>query len=99
MISTTPTEEVMNRSSRLATSLVSIVGCLLSGLLYHSYVEDQRLLGAWGCEMSWMTPSYIPLAWSDAPSLKYRTYLYREQGWDLDVTVSIQPRASLIFSA
>ncbi|KAL7423956.1 GPI inositol deacylase [Cryptotrichosporon argae] len=49
---------------------------------YIAFSADQLRSGAWGCEMSWMMPSYHAVEWPDAPSTKYRLYLYREQGVD-----------------
>lgn len=46
--------------------------------------------GAWGCEMSWMTPSYIRIQDPIGPSSRYSLYLYREQGWDIDEQVCPQ---------
>lgn len=50
--------------------------------VYISFARDQATSGAWGCEMSWMTPAYVRVPWRDPPSTKYALYLYREQGWD-----------------
>ena len=51
----------------------------ISWQTYLGHVASRDSIGSWGCEMSWMTPSYslVPTA----PS-RYRLYLYREQGWD-----------------
>lgn len=59
--------------------LIVAIAALISWQTYRGVTEDRTGLGRWGCEMSWMTPSYrlIPFR----PS-RYRLYLYREQGWD-----------------
>jgi hypothetical protein len=61
---------------------------VISYLVHASYRQDQRISGSWGCEMSWMTPSYIPIQLNPGG---YSLYLYREQGWDTDEHVS-RPR-------
>jgi glycosylphosphatidylinositol deacylase len=76
------------KSRPYATYTFIIFYAILTWLVYRSYVQDQMHSGSWGCEMSWMTPSYIRLAWPEAPSKKYSIYLYREQGWDTEERVS-----------
>ena len=68
----------------------SLVGFTIVSTLmvYVAFVRDQADSGRWGCEMSWMLPSYIPIAWPDNPSKKYSLYLYREQEWDTISEVS-----------
>jgi len=51
-------------------------------LWYHSYALDCDQGGQWGCEMSWMTPSYVPIDLPDSPVPRYNLHLYRENGWD-----------------
>ena len=58
-------------------------------LVYDVYQRDQAQSGAWGCEMSWMNPSYLKIPWGNSPVPKYSLYLYREQGWDYDTKVSL----------
>jgi len=55
--------------------------------MYQCFLEDQRQSGTYGCEMSYMWPTYHEVHWSDKPSKKYDLYLYREQGWDRDERV------------
>lgn len=54
----------------------------LSWQTYHGFIATRRTIGSWGCEMSWMTPSYSLVPFQ--PESRYRLYLYREQGWDAD---------------
>jgi glycosylphosphatidylinositol deacylase len=51
---------------------------------YRIYAIDYSQGGQWGCEMSWMTPSYIPIETPYSPVSRYKLYLYREIGWDGD---------------
>ena len=74
-------------STRYATCLSSLFTLVVAWFVYGSYVHDLAQSGSWGCEMSWMTPSYIPIPWPEGPSSKYRIYLYREQGWDVEEQV------------
>ncbi|EIW66887.1 hypothetical protein TREMEDRAFT_45408 [Tremella mesenterica DSM 1558] len=69
-------------SLRSATYVWSLLGVLLSCFVYRSFNLDQTQSGSWGCEMSWMTPSYLKMEWSDSPIAKYSLFLYREVGWD-----------------
>ena len=71
-----------------ATWISATLTVVLSCVVYRAYRSDQARSGSWGCEMSWMTPSYVRIPWMDAPSVKYDIYLYREQGWDLEGRVS-----------
>ncbi|KAK8843412.1 hypothetical protein IAR55_007069 [Kwoniella newhampshirensis] len=73
------------------TLLFGFLALALSWITYRCYREDIRLSGAWGCEMSWMMPSYTPVEWLDKPSRRYSLYLYREQGWDFENTVNGHP--------
>ena len=72
------------RSKNLSALVVCAFTMLLAGIAYHAFRVDQAISGIWGCEMSYMWPSYRLLAWPDSPSTKYRVYLYRESGWDHD---------------
>lgn len=51
---------------------------------YHLYAVDQAQSGMWGCEMSWMMPSYVKIDTPDSPTSRYALYLYREVGWDAE---------------
>lgn len=64
------------------TIIYAIASLAISCCLYTSFRYDQRHSGTWGCEMSWMTPSYRLIQEG-----RYSLYLYREQGWDLDEEV------------
>lgn len=57
----------------------AVISILISFQIYHGHGSTP-----WGCEMSWMTPSYslVPVEQSS----RYRLYLYREQGWDSTTT-------------
>jgi glycosylphosphatidylinositol deacylase len=65
------------------TALVVAITLILGWLTSTVYKNDQARTGAWGCEMSWMNPSYALLSWPERPSKQYQLYLYREQGWDV----------------
>jgi glycosylphosphatidylinositol deacylase len=60
----------------------SLVSAVLTWIVYREYTSDVATSGAWGCEMSWMTPSYVEIPWPDTPLSRYRLFWYREQGWD-----------------
>lgn len=72
----------------LAVWSSTVLSLLFAWVLWASFEDDQRTSGQWGCEMSWMTPSYRLIEWADAPIRRYKLYLYREQGWDPDSEVS-----------
>lgn len=55
-------------------------------LLYRANSDIAQNLSPQGCRMSWMSPTYLPLAefdhtWSPLAS-RYSLWLYRETGWD-----------------
>lgn len=66
----------------VASYLIAGMAAISSWFLYITFARDQATSGAWGCEMSWMTPAYVRVPWRDPSSTKYALYLYREQGWD-----------------
>ena len=69
---------VAGRRTTWLAAITVLIACLAVWL--HN-VDVQR--GAnWGCEMSWMTPSYTLMDTDGSPTPRYRLYLYREQGWD-----------------
>ncbi|GAA96257.1 uncharacterized protein L969DRAFT_14453 [Mixia osmundae IAM 14324] len=83
-----------NRSARpylsRATMLLIVLALLFASLLGHSHrlaMNEVARVNA-GCEMAYMSPSYIKLAafGTEYSRLagKYSTYLYREVGWDLE---------------
>jgi glycosylphosphatidylinositol deacylase len=74
---------------RWKSTVWCIIGISLTFLIYQCFLEDQRQSGSYGCEMSYMWPTYHPVDWPDNPSKKYSLYLYREQGWDGDDRVSL----------
>ncbi|WVR09177.1 hypothetical protein IAU60_006239 [Kwoniella sp. DSM 27419] len=76
---------------RFATWTFGLVTLCLSWWTYRLYTEDMARSGSWGCEMSWMMPTYHAVDWPDKPSPGYRMFRYREQGWDLDDQVSGHP--------
>ncbi|WVO15285.1 trimethyllysine dioxygenase [Cryptococcus depauperatus] len=88
-------EDKRPHCSERSFSRLSLVYALLtiaaSWLVYHSYEIDQTLSGSWGCEMSWMSPSYKQLEWSEKQSDPYNLYLYREQGLDIESHLSGHP--------
>lgn len=46
------------------------------------FMSDQKTSGSWGCEMSYMTPSYYQLDWKENSVPRYSLHLYREAGFD-----------------
>lgn len=67
-------------------SLVTLYGTV------HSYLQNQRDLGRWGCRMSWMSPNYVRLEGPTGPDVKgldrkYALWLYREGGLQPDLQV------------
>lgn len=70
----------------LLTTVVSLLGALMLGLVLKSFVTRQYDLDPKGCRMSYMRPSYAHLAEFDTEhtrfASKYSLYLYREQGID-----------------
>ena len=58
-------------------------------LIFDTYVQDRAQSGSWGCEMSWMTPSYQQVEVLGSPVPRYGLYMYRERGWDTSVKVSV----------
>ncbi|WVF65699.1 hypothetical protein IAT40_000430 [Kwoniella sp. CBS 6097] len=78
-------------SFRISNALLSAVALLVSWVLFQSYTNDNAESGAWGCEMSWMTPSYQTIDWTDNSIPRYALRLYRELGWDDDKYLSGQP--------
>jgi hypothetical protein len=75
---------------RWKSAIWSLVGLGLTALIYRCFLQDQQQSGSYGCEMSYMWPTYHQVDWPDNPSAKYSLYLYREQGWDRDDRVSQQ---------
>lgn len=73
---------------RWVTSAWSVVAIVLTFVIYRCFQEDQAQSGTYGCEMSYMWPTYHPVDWPDNPSNKYSLWLYREQGWDRDLRVN-----------
>ncbi|KAK4687334.1 GPI inositol-deacylase, partial [Tremellales sp. Uapishka_1] len=55
---------------------------VVSLAVFCSFRQDQQISGTYGCEMSWMTPSYTRIQKGELHKTKYALYLYREQGWD-----------------
>jgi glycosylphosphatidylinositol deacylase len=80
--------QAMGDLRRPVAWLLPVLGIAMLTLLHKAFTDDQRVSGTWGCEMSWMTPSYSRVDWPVSPSSKYTLYLYREQGWDDAVEVS-----------
>ena len=74
---------------RWKSTIWCIIGTGLTFMIYQCFLGDQRQSGSYGCEMSYMWPTYHPVDWPDNPSKKYSLYLYREQGWDRDDRVSL----------
>lgn len=74
--------------TRFLSPLFCVLAFLFSCAIYQSFRADLKKSGSWGCEMSWMSPSYRRLEWTEFISTKYALYLYREQGWDSEDTVS-----------
>ncbi|WVQ93345.1 hypothetical protein IAU59_000413 [Kwoniella sp. CBS 9459] len=71
-------------SFRANNAFLSIIALLIPWVLYCAYTHDNAECGAWGCEMSWMTPSYQSIDWPDNPIPRYTLHLYREMGWEHD---------------
>ncbi|WVQ75443.1 hypothetical protein IAR50_005068 [Cryptococcus sp. DSM 104548] len=73
------------KSSRSIVGIFGILALVISWAAFSVYREDVRVSGSWGCEMSWMSPSYVPLHW---PKLRtpqrYGLYRYLEQRIDTD---------------
>jgi hypothetical protein len=67
---------------RWTSAVWCLVGAAVTYLVYWCFVDDQTQSGTYGCEMSYMWPTYHAVDWPDSPSSKYALYLYREQGWD-----------------
>lgn len=74
--------------TQFLSPLFCALAILFSFSIYQSFRADLKQSGSWGCEMSWMSPSYRRLEWIDFISTRYALYLYREQGWDSEDTVS-----------
>ncbi|ODN74648.1 hypothetical protein, variant 1 [Cryptococcus amylolentus CBS 6039] len=76
------------RRRKYSWAVIVSFGCLaiaLSWVAFSIYQEDVRVSGSWGCEMSWMSPSYAPLQWPQRPMRqRYGLYRYLEQGIDTD---------------
>jgi hypothetical protein len=66
---------------------LSLLSLLITWIIYNEFSKDLAVSGTWGCEMSWMTPSYVEIPWKDSPMKRYRLFWYREQGWDNEVQV------------
>ncbi|WVQ89980.1 GPI inositol-deacylase [Cryptococcus gattii] len=77
--------------TRFLSPLFCVLAFLFSCAIYQSFRADLKQSGSWGCEMSWMSPSYRRLEWTEFISTKYALYLYREQGWDSEDTLSGHP--------
>ncbi|OCF31357.1 hypothetical protein I316_06962 [Kwoniella heveanensis BCC8398] len=75
----------------ITNGILSVIALFLSWILYQAYTYDNAQSGAWGCEMSWMTPSYRMIDWKDNPVPRYTLHLYRELGWDNDGQVTGHP--------
>lgn len=83
MTSTAPTP----KRWRIVTTVWALLAVGLTVWIFHCFQEDQAISGTWGCEMSYMWPTYHKVDWPDNPSAKYSLWLYREQGWDRDIQV------------
>ncbi|AGV14473.1 GPI inositol-deacylase [Cryptococcus neoformans AD2-60a] len=77
--------------TQFLSPLFCALAILFSFSIYQSFRADLKQSGSWGCEMSWMSPSYRRLEWIDFISTRYALYLYREQGWDSEDTLSGHP--------
>ncbi|KIR64172.1 GPI inositol-deacylase [Cryptococcus bacillisporus CA1873] len=77
--------------TRFLSPIFCVLAFLFSCAIYQSFRADLKQSGSWGCEMSWMSPSYSRLEWTEFISTKYALYLYREQGWDSEDTLSGHP--------
>ncbi|OCF72438.1 hypothetical protein I204_06817 [Kwoniella mangroviensis CBS 8886] len=77
--------------SRSVTVLSALLGVLYIWIVYHFYQKDLQESGSWGCEMSWMSPSYKLVEWQDNPIPRYQVYLYREQGLETESSVAGHP--------
>lgn len=77
------------RPWRLVSTAWALLAIGLTGLIFRCFQEDQTQSGTWGCEMSYMWPTYHKVEWSENPSSKYSLWLYREQGWDRDMRVCL----------
>ena len=69
-------------------SLIHVLTLAATWTWYKAYSIDHAQGGAWGCEMSWMTPSYEKVPVPGSTIARYNLYLYREQGWDGHIQVS-----------
>lgn len=78
------------RPRRWASTVWAVLAVVLTGVVFYCFQEDQSESGTWGCEMSYMWPTYHQVECPDNPSGKYSLWLYREQGWDRDLRVSLQ---------
>ncbi|WWD06458.1 hypothetical protein V865_004548 [Kwoniella europaea PYCC6329] len=77
--------------SRSVTSFSALLGVLFIWIVYHFYQRDLQESGSWGCEMSWMSPSYQLVEWQDNPIPRYQVYLYREQGLEMESSLIGHP--------
>ncbi|WVQ64185.1 uncharacterized protein L199_002347 [Kwoniella botswanensis] len=77
--------------SRSMTSLSALLAVLFIWIVYHFYQRDLQESGSWGCEMSWMSPSYQLVEWQDNPIPRYQVYLYREQGLEMESSLIGHP--------
>lgn len=75
----------------LAPLLTTLVAVYVAWL----YKVDSAQTAGWGCEMSWMTPSYLLIEMPESPVPRYSLFLYRESGWDIHEEVS-RPKSSLL---
>nr|XP_019009694.1 uncharacterized protein I206_05254 [Kwoniella pini CBS 10737]OCF48475.1 hypothetical protein I206_05254 [Kwoniella pini CBS 10737] len=73
------------------TYFSAFISIAITILVYQCYQDDLSKSGAWGCEMSWMSPSYQRIQWKDDPGHRYRLFLYREQGLDIESQVTGYP--------
>ena len=81
-----PPGAVIGTTKRAAAQwIIPLLTVVIALVTYQQYTLDQKESGSWGCEMSWMTPSYRPIETPDGPIPRYKLWLYREAGWDDDL--------------
>lgn len=68
-----------------ATAILSALWLVFTAIAFLTFSQDQKRSGSWGCEMSYMWPSYQRIEWQGATNSRYALYLYREAGWDSGV--------------
>lgn len=81
----------MPTRASIATSTLAVLSLLALYLAFNAAQYNEKNLSPQGCEMSWMSPSYVlqtdfNTSWTPLAK-RYSLWLYREVGWESESEV------------